>query len=670
MDILNIYSISGLFYELYSPDFDAFTTDPLDYKSSNPLRRINALFWAQLFDLPQLEELIFSMEKYADTSSSLNEIERAVLTNKNLFKMLAHNAPRNIINQAISEREMFAYMEQIEITCRLYSKYLFSPFNITIQDGYQEPTLSAKALIEGLFDSSRNPYLDFLKKNVFSFLDSVNPKLIWINGQPRQSSLTIAAYLKKQHPNALIAIRNHSSEYFSLNKIDDLLVQNRDLFSIVDCIVLDDNQGTCKRLEQIVCNHEDSLDACPNLIYIDHPTNSIIKTKMQKVNYTFEESANIRAKSTLLTTSNYRSPYSIMNLRLNPNTACYWNKCTFCAINKKYRFISNVESETLDQKISQIESYLSSGIEYFWFEDEAIPPEILNELADKILDKHIHMQWQVRSRLDMGFSDKLAKKLFCSGLREIRFGLESANMRILGLMNKFPKEITLDIIERIVSICTKAGIHVHFPMIVGFPTETVEERIETYTFLSMLRERYVNVSYNINVLMLDICSDLFKNFPQYGICSISFPCDPKEFIGNMINYECLAMDEGTDSIDYKRNEFMRETLYPWMPPTAQIKPNIFYRLSETIRNTLVWQCKSSPSRNNALHYMKANSISSWKDGSGNYKIYDWFTHNLFLFSNEDYIQYNNISQLTQSEIDASPFYGALLCCNLLVPAER
>lgn len=154
-------------------------------------------------------------------------------------------------------------------------------------------------------------------------------------------------------------------------------------------------------------------------------------------------------------------------------------------------------------------------------------------------------------------------------------------------------------------------------MIVGFPSERVEERIETYTFLSTLRNRYKNVSYNINVLMLDVASDLFKNFQKYNISSIRFPCSPSEFLGNMVDFDCLDTLESRESIDIKRNEFMRDTLYPWMPITAQIKPNIFYRLSETIRNTLIWCCNPEQMEHQlpkeADFYTKNKYLSEWKD---------------------------------------------------------
>lgn len=424
MEILNVYPISGLFYELYSPNVHLYNCNPLDFSSDNPLYRLNALFWAKLFSEKNVDQLYDALD--FSNFSSLSEIEKAVLANKSLFKSLITEAPLKLINQANSEQMMFAYMEQIEIACKLFSKYLFSPFSLTIQDGFQEPMLSSKALIANLFDKNKNPYLPFLESNVFWQLKQVHPKMIWINGQPKQSSLAVAAYAKEIYPDIFIAVRNHSSEYFSLNKICELLLNNYSLFSLVDCVVLDDSLETCKRLEEIVCKSKATLGACRNIIYIDRSEGKIRCSKTEKVEYSFEEGTNVRPVDNTCM-EYYISPHEVMNLKLNPNTACYWNKCSFCAINKKYKYIKNEESQSLDEKLDYIEKYITHGIRYFWFEDEAIPPHKLDAFANAILNRGLKFRWQVRSRIDIDFTEELAKKLYQAGMREIRFGLESAS---------------------------------------------------------------------------------------------------------------------------------------------------------------------------------------------------------------------------------------------------
>ena len=668
MNALNIYPIGGLFYELYSPNPPIYNCKPLDPMNDNPLYRINALFWATVFSNSNIERLL---DKMASSNHDMfGLIENAVLSNRELFKDLTIKAPLGIVNQALSQQEMFSLMEQMQIACQLFSKYLYSPFSLSIQDGFLEPDLSSNVLIESLFDINKNPYIDFISKNVFSILKRMKYKMVWINGQPRLSSLLIAAYIKQLWPDMFIAIRYHSSEYFSLNKIDDLLMDNQPLFSIVDCIVLDDSLATCNKIEEVICSGSGIIDDCPNILYKDHVTNKIMRTKSRKVVYSFAECMNRRIDDKC-NAEHYISPATVVNMKLNPNTACFWNKCTFCAINKKYKYINNQEFIGLEQKIEYIEQLVTQGIQYIWFEDEAIPPDILVAFAKLIIKKDLKFKWQVRSRIDNVFSEEIANKLYQAGLREIRFGLESANSRILSLMNKFPAEITLDTVENVVRIFTTAGIHVHFPMIVGFPTETVQERIDTYNYLSMLRNKYKRVTYNINILMLDYASDLYKNFMKYGISSIDFPCPQSEFLGNMLSFNCNEKMENRNSIDYKRNEFMRETLYPWMPKEAHVQPYLFYRLSETIRNTLIWHCECiavNQQKSRTIGYKKSDQISIWKHGD-DYIVYNWKNHRIFRFYDIDYHQFSQIYFLKEKEIFDVEFYYRLFKSELLQPIK-
>lgn len=48
MKKIDVYSLSGLFYELYNPQIDDYSTISLEASTNNPLRRVNALFWARL----------------------------------------------------------------------------------------------------------------------------------------------------------------------------------------------------------------------------------------------------------------------------------------------------------------------------------------------------------------------------------------------------------------------------------------------------------------------------------------------------------------------------------------------------------------------------------------------------------------------------------------------
>jgi hypothetical protein len=136
----------------------------------------------------------------------------------------------------------------------------------------------------------------------------------------------------------------------------------------------------------------------------------------------------------------------------------------------------------------------------------------------------------------------------------------------------------LDFVEELVRRFVSTGIHVHFPMIVGYPSETEDERNQTYTYLEMMRKKYIYFSFNVNVLMLDVSRRLYRNFPHHNISTVSYPCAPSGFLGNMVNFDYADESYSYRDIDEERIRYMANNLYGWMPTTALTKSYIYYRL--------------------------------------------------------------------------------------------
>ena len=86
---------------------------------------------------------------------------------------------------------------------------------------------------------------------------------------------------------------------------------------------------------------------------------------------------------------------------------------------------------------------------------------------------------------------------------------------------------------------------------------------------------------------------------------------------------------------------MRETLYPWMPTHAFTPPHIFYRLSETIRNTLVWKkgglWPQAEDADSFSHRIQTGDISIIYEKSKDlFYIYSWDSHH-FMIANHDVV---------------------------------
>ena len=589
MKELNIGSLGGIHYEMYEPDPLSLHTDKILRQMENGalFLDLNSVFWSNILSESNVDEVVEAYVISSNEISSKPPYAMAISVNPDMFKKRIHEAKEGICEQGNSEREYFGNLETLAIFCRIYTELYSAYTELTIHEGFLMETYSSMTLYNDCLIPTRNPYYNFLKENVWSVLLEEQPECVWINGRITIADMAIARYLKKYLPHTKIFWAMSGSEYYATNKIEEYLQDNIPLFLAIDGIVLEDYEDTRRHILYAMENGIELSEVC-NLMYVTREADGKIqihKPVYKKYNDTDVIKVEKRVKREGY--KKYRiAPWEIVNVKLFPQKICSWNRCTFCGINKKYRVAGRETG--LEAKIKELLKLEKEGCKYFWLVDEEISAGDMGKFAKAIIQSEINMKWQARARIAKGFRDEeLCKLLAEAGLKEIRFGLESASYRILKLMNKCDEDFSLDLVEQIVECCSKYGIHVHFPVIIGFPTETETERNQTYSFLLYLRQKYENVTFNVNILGLDVSSELFRNWQKFGISRIAFPCNPKYFLGNLVKWDCEEVPFLEEELEEERDEFMRAELYPWMPESSFISPHIFYRLMETIRNTML-----------------------------------------------------------------------------------
>jgi hypothetical protein len=189
--------------------------------------------------------------------------------------------------------------------------------------------------------------------------------------------------------------------------------------------------------------------------------------------------------------------------------------------------------------------------------------------------------------------------------------------------------------ELIVKQYNKKGISIHFPAIIGFPTETDEERNKTIQFLEYLKKQYPLFTYNINVLELDVSSGLYKNFEKYDIISFFFPCKPSSFLGNVIEWRNDA--KFLQNIQHQS----MYNLFEWYPKNALLDIVFFYKLLEHTRMPLysdeMYISPVSYSLNMDTDYIRINdNCSSFVLNDGNVVIMNLDTYQYIIGS--DYLK--------------------------------
>lgn len=166
-------------------------------------------------------------------------------------------------------------------------------------------------------------------------------------------------------------------------------------------------------------------------------------------------------------------------------------ECTYCASkkiwNRKTRFRS--EKNVIDE-IKHV--YTTFGVRSFYFIDDTftLNQSRAKRICQMIIDNGLDIDWICDTRVDTLDGDllQLMKKAGCT---RVKIGVESGSERIL---KKIKKRITKDQIRRAVSLIKEAGIDFTIYLMIGFPTETDSEALETIEFARELDPKYYSLS--------------------------------------------------------------------------------------------------------------------------------------------------------------------------------
>ncbi len=161
--------------------------------------------------------------------------------------------------------------------------------------------------------------------------------------------------------------------------------------------------------------------------------------------------------------------------KLTVARGCYWKKCSFCDVTLDY--IARYDAASADLLVDRIEALVAeTGQTGFHFVDEAAPPAGLRALAERLIARKVVITWWGNIRFEKTFTPKLAALLARSGCVALPGGLEVASDRLLARMQK---GVTVAQVARVTRAFTDAGIMVHAYLMYGFPTETVQETIDS-----------------------------------------------------------------------------------------------------------------------------------------------------------------------------------------------
>ena len=192
---------------------------------------------------------------------------------------------------------------------------------------------------------------------------------------------------------------------------------------------------------------------------------------------------------------------------------CYWGKCTFCDISLDYvRLYEPISAKILVDRMEEL--IAQTGESGFHFVDEAAPPALMREVALEILRRNLVVTWWTNIRFEKSFSRDLCVLLKLSGCVAVSGGLEVASDRLLKLIDK---GVSVDQVAKVTRNLTEAGIMVHAYLMYGYPSQTIQETVDSLEMVRQLFEMGIVQSAYWHQFAMTAHSPVGKNPEAFGV---------------------------------------------------------------------------------------------------------------------------------------------------------
>lgn len=164
-------------------------------------------------------------------------------------------------------------------------------------------------------------------------------------------------------------------------------------------------------------------------------------------------------------------------------------KCIFCDrphLGKVFR------ARSAENVVREMEECVEMGINEFILYDDTftIERQRVLDVCELIENKRLDIGWDIRARVNTVDKEMLIK-LKTAGCERIHYGVESANPDILKLLKK---GITISQVEKAFEMTKEAGIETLAYFMIGSPTETRDQILNTINFAKRLKPDYVHFS--------------------------------------------------------------------------------------------------------------------------------------------------------------------------------
>jgi len=396
--------------------------------------------------------------------------------------------------------------------------------------------------------------LKILEKN----LELVQPKLVCFSipfPGNLYSAFRCAKYIKENYPH----IKTAMGGGFPNTELREL--KDKRVFEFFDFITLDDGELPIELLCENISHSEQGNESQFKRTFLLENGEVIYKNNSARPDYKQAQAGTPDYSDLQL--DQYISVIEIANPmhslwsdgrwnKLTMAHGCYWGKCTFCDISLDYiKIYEPISAKILVDRMEEL--IQTTGETGFHFVDEAAPPALMREVALEILRRNLVVTWWTNIRFEKSFTKDLCFLLKLSGCVAVSGGLEVASDRLLKLIDK---GISVEQVAQVTRNFTEAGVMIHAYLMYGYPTQTIQETVDS---LEMVRQLF-----EMGILQ----SGFWHQFAMTAHSPVGL--HPEEFGVTPIKQEILFANNDIDfkdrtGIDHSKFSFgLKKSLFNYM----------------------------------------------------------------------------------------------------------
>lgn len=188
-----------------------------------------------------------------------------------------------------------------------------------------------------------------------------------------------------------------------------------------------------------------------------------------------------------------QSYYSVLSTDTPTTTAFSSRGCPFsCAYCDRPALGKGFRAMSATRVADEMEWCQKAGIKEIFFYDDtfSVSMKRVTEICTEIKRRNIKIKWDIRTRVNV-VNEELLKTMKEAGCERIHFGVETANPRVVKELQKGTTNLQ---VEKAFDLCKRFGIKTLAYFMMGNPTETWEDVMETFALSNRIKPDFMQMT--------------------------------------------------------------------------------------------------------------------------------------------------------------------------------